>query len=80
MFKTVYKSYLLFCCISLVIFSTHSFSQTIDYPVSIKGNTQDNYHGIIIDDPYRGLEDLNSEQTQTWIIEQNLFTDSYLDK
>ena len=79
MFKTVYKSYLLFCCISLVIFSTHSFSQPIDYPVSIKGNTQDNYHGIIIDDPYRGLEDLNSEQTQAWIIEQNRFTDSYLD-
>ena len=79
MFKTVYKSYLLFCCISLVIFSTHSFSQTIDYPVSIKGNTQDNYHGIIIDDPYRGLEDLNSDQTQAWIIEQNRFTDSYLD-
>ena len=79
MFKTVYKSYLLFYCISLVIFSTHSFSQPIDYPVSIKGNTQDNYHGIIIDDPYRGLEDLNSEQTQAWIIEQNRFTDSYLD-
>ena len=79
MFKTVYKSYLLFCCISLVIFSTHSFSETIDYPVSIKGNTQDNYHGIIIDDPYRGLEDLNSDQTQAWIIEQNRFTDSYLD-
>ena len=79
MFKTVYKSYLLFYCISLVIFSTHSFSQPIDYPVSIKGNTQDNYHGIIIDDPYRGLEDLNSDQTQAWIIEQNRFTDSYLD-
>lgn len=79
MFKTIYKYYPLFCYISLVIFSTHSFAETILYPVSIKGNTQDNYHGIIIDDPYRELEDLNSEQTQSWIIEQNRFTNSYLD-
>ena len=79
MFKAIYKYYPLFCYISLVIFSTHSFSETIHYPVSIKGNTQDNYHGIIIDDPYRGLEDLNSEQTQSWIKKQNHFTDSYLD-
>lgn len=79
MFKTVYKFYPLFCYISLIIFSINSFATTIDYPLSIKSKTQDNYHGIIIDDPYRGLEDLNSEQTQAWIIEQNRFTDSYLD-
>ena len=79
MFKTDYKYYRLFCYISLVILSIHSFAETIHYPLSIKNKTQDNYHGIIIDDPYRGLEDLNSEQTQAWIIEQNRFTDSYLD-
>ena len=79
MFKTDYKYYRLFCYISLVILSTHSFAETIDYPLSVKSKTQDNYHGIIIDDPYRELEDLNSEQTQAWIIEQNRFTDSYLD-
>ena len=79
MFKAAYKYYPLFCYISLIISSIHSFAETIDYPLSIKSKTQDNYHGIIINDPYRGLEDLNSEQTQAWIIEQNRFTDSYLD-
>ena len=79
MFKAAYKYYPLFCYISLIISSIHSFAETIDYPLSIKSKTQDNYHGIIINDPYRGLEDLNSEQTHAWIIEQNRFTDSYLD-
>ena len=40
----------------------------------------DTLHGIEIEDPYRWLEDQESEQTRDWIRRQNEYTHSFLDK
>lgn len=49
------------------------------YPPALRGTTTDNYHGTIVADPYRWLEDENSADTRTWINAQNALTQSYLD-
>jgi len=43
-----------------------------------KGTVVDNYHGILVEDPYRYLEDPNSLETQEWIAAQNGKTFGYL--
>jgi prolyl oligopeptidase len=48
------------------------------YPPTRKSDQVDDYHGTKVADPYRWLEDLNSEETQAWIEAQNQLTSSYL--
>lgn len=50
------------------------------YPVTKKAETTDNYFGTQVADPYRWLEDDNSEETKAWVIEQNNVTNNYLDQ
>ncbi len=59
-----------------------SFSATaqIKYPETKKVDTIDNYHGTQVPDPYRWLEDDNSEETKAWVKAQNKVTDDYLAK
>ncbi|HCQ80188.1 MAG TPA: S9 family peptidase, partial [Verrucomicrobiales bacterium] len=52
---------------------------TLSYPDSKPGETVDTLHGIRVPDPYRWLEDLNSDQTAAWVKAQSSLTDSYLD-
>lgn len=54
--------------------------ESIKYPVTFKTNQVDNYHGILVSDPYRWLEDENSPQTKEWIKAQNKITFEYLEK
>ena len=49
------------------------------YPKARKGQQVDNYHGIMVSDPYRWLEDLNSHETQAWITAQNALTYEFLE-
>ena len=72
------RYYPLFFFTWLILFQSIGFSNEIDYPLSKISNVQDNYHGNIIDDPYRWLEDLNSLETSEWIQSQNKFTEKYL--
>lgn len=53
-------------------------SSRLNYPVSHQVNIVDNYHGVEVPDPYRWLEDNQSEETQAWIASQNQLTFSYL--
>jgi prolyl oligopeptidase len=53
-------------------------SSRLNYPVSHQVNIVDNYHGVEVADPYRWLEDTQSEETQAWIASQNQLTFSYL--
>ena len=53
-------------------------SAPLTYPVTRKSEQQDNYHGTIVADPYRWLEDANSAETRQWVDAQNLVTQSYL--
>jgi prolyl oligopeptidase len=48
------------------------------YPVTKKVDQQDNYHGTTIADPYRWLEDANSDETKAWVDAENKVTQGYL--
>jgi prolyl oligopeptidase len=50
----------------------------VSYPLSKKVDQQDNYHGTMVADPYRWLEDANSAETKEWVDAQNKLTQSYL--
>jgi len=52
----------------------------IKYPESAQGSTVDNYFGTQVKDPYRWLEDDNSQATKAWVIAQNKVTQEYLSK
>src|SRR4029077_1254048 len=39
----------------------------------------ENFHGVEVTDPYRWLEDQDSERTRRWINEQTDYARSYLD-
>ncbi len=50
----------------------------LKYPNTKKVEVSDNYHGHLVNDPYRWLEDTESSDTQVWIGQQNEVTDHYL--
>lgn len=50
----------------------------IQYPTTKKGETTEDYHGTKVADPYRWLEDDNSEETKAWVEAQNKVTFDYL--
>ena len=39
----------------------------------------DNYHGTLVADPYRWLEDFTSTEVKEWVNAQNYFTESFLE-
>jgi prolyl oligopeptidase len=67
---------------SLLLLLFLAFIQTtfaqLTYPSTKKGSVQDTYFGTTIADPYRWLEDDNSEETKAWVYAQNAVTTTYL--
>ncbi|MFV0521333.1 MAG: prolyl oligopeptidase family serine peptidase [Mangrovibacterium sp.] len=55
-----------------------SMNRNINYPKMKKDNTTDNYFGTTVSDPYRWLEDDNSEETKQWVEAENKTTFAYL--
>lgn len=53
---------------------------TVNYPMTKKVDTVDNYFGTSVSDPYRWLEDDRSTETETWVKEENAVTFGYLEK
>lgn len=60
------------------LLSMSSIAQNISAPQTRKSDHLDTYHGTSIADPYRWLEDDNSEETKAWVKTQNAVTDKYL--
>ncbi|QEG43400.1 Prolyl endopeptidase precursor [Roseimaritima ulvae] len=54
-------------------------SKTMDYPDTARQDVSDDYHGTVVPDPYRWLEDTESEQTAQWVQAQNQLTQKYLE-
>jgi len=54
--------------------------EKMNYPLSKKVDTVDVYFETEVQDPYRWLEDDNSEETKKWVIAQNEVTDAYLEQ
>jgi prolyl oligopeptidase len=55
-----------------------SADRPLAYPATKKIDQQDNYHGTTVADPYRWLEDANSDDTAKWVEAQNKLTQSVL--
>ncbi len=49
-----------------------------EYPPAQRDDVVDNYHGTQVADPYRWLEDPNSEETQRWVAAQNELTAKFM--
>lgn len=55
-------------------------SYPLHYPQTRQVEQVDDYHGVTVRDPYRWLEDLDSEETKAWIEAQNQLTFGYLEQ
>jgi prolyl oligopeptidase len=56
-----------------------AIAQRIEYPQAKKVDVVDNYHGTEVPDPYRWLEDVDSDETKAWVEAENEITFAYLE-
>ncbi len=52
----------------------------LTYPATRKVDQADDYHGTLVSDPFRWLEDDTSADTKAWVEAQNRVTFGYLDR
>jgi prolyl oligopeptidase len=50
------------------------------YPPARRGDTVDDYHGTKVADPYRWLEDADSQETRAWVEAENQLTRAFFEK
>ena len=69
---------ILITVMSFMLTTAQSQENNIAYPKAFKGDSVDTYFGHNVADPYRWLEDDNSEETADWVEAENKITNSYL--
>lgn len=70
-----------FCFVffTIMFLTANSFSQSkFDYPKAPRANQIDDYNGVKVADPFRGLENPDAPETRRWIEAENKLTNSYL--
>ena len=73
--KTVY---LLATVLMIPTVLAGSGSGPLNYPVAHKGDVVEDHFGHKVADPYRWLEDPNSDETKAWVAAENTVTFGYL--
>ena len=64
----------------LLLVGCSNETSEISYPTSKKIDFVETIHGYEIEDQYRWLEDFTSEESKTWVDEQNKFTQNFIGK
>jgi prolyl oligopeptidase len=62
----------------MIILAGCKSNPNADFPKTEKDTITSSYFGTVVSDPYRWLEDGNSEKVKNWIKEQNAFTDKIM--
>ncbi len=65
---------------SVASFCQNQKLDLLTYPETKKTETTDTYFGTVVNDPYRWLEDDKSNETGSWVKEENKLTFDYLSK
>jgi prolyl oligopeptidase len=63
---------------AVIVIQVSALTQKLPYPSTRRADVVDDYHGTKVADPYRRLEDLDSNETAEWVTAQNQLTESYL--
>ena len=50
------------------------------YPATRRVEQRDSYHGVLVDDPWRWLEALDSTEVHDWVEAENAVATPYLDR
>src|SRR5215218_6744494 len=58
--------------------ATQQMIKPTNYPPARKSDQVDNYHGVKVADPYRWLEDLDSQETRAWVEAENKLSFGFL--
>ncbi|MGQ0586092.1 MAG: prolyl oligopeptidase family serine peptidase [Gammaproteobacteria bacterium] len=66
-------------CFALALVTVACASTVLRYPESRRADAVDDYFGTAVADPYRWLEDLDSEETRAWVRAQNAVSRPALD-
>ena len=66
--------------IAMATITLATSAQNINYPVTPRDNTVDEYFGTKVPDPYRWLENDTSAQTARWVEAENAVTNEYLNR
>lgn len=77
---TSFKAIALAAGFALAAASAAEAQRPFKYPESKRMDQIDDYHGTKVADPYRWLEDTDSDETRAWVASQNKATYSYLDE
>lgn len=74
-FHPLMRLMLMVCLLAVV---TEQMSKSNNYPPARKSDQVDDYHGVTVADPYRWLEDLDSEETRKWVEAENKLSFGFL--